>query len=87
MAGLSEPVLLHIANFISREDIVHLSMTCQRLKNVLPTFSLIRGPDLNERGPPSGGSFIPSIYFDGPGLNSPVEKLIVSMSWSDQVSY
>ena len=83
---LPELVLLHIASFLPYEDTIHLSMTCQRLKNELPSFSLIRGSDLHEYGP-SYGDWLPSTYFDGPRLTSSVQKLIMSMTWQDQVGY
>ena len=86
LQDLPELVLLHVGSFLPYVDIIHLSMTCQRLKSVLPSFSLIKGSDLHEPGP-SSGHWVPSTYFDGPRLKASVQKLIMSMTWKDQVSY
>ena len=83
---LPELVLRRIANFLPCEDIIHLSMTCQHLKNVLPTFSLLRGPDLHEHGWYSP-HWNPLVYFDTPPLKGPVQRLVMSTTWNDQVKY
>ena len=89
---IPEEILLYIASFLPFRDIIHLSMTCQRIKRILPTFKEIRGPDIEEHGPSPaldcpGSDWDPKCYFDTPRLISPVQKLIISMNWKDQVGH
>ena len=80
---LPRNILLNIANFLYIEDIVCLSNTCRRLKRLLPLW-LIRGPDVNDRGPKTWESWIPEIYFDTHTILSPIFVITLSMYWQDQ---
>ena len=61
-------VLLCIANHLPDEDARHLSLTCQRFRNILPNYPhIINGPNVNEGGP-HDGHFVPTNYFTGPVL-------------------
>ena len=82
---LPELVLLHIATHLPTNDACILSLTCNRMKNLLPNHSYtIYGPDVKEDGP-SDGHWCPSRYFDSPKLQSTVEKIVMGMTWRDQV--
>ena len=82
--SMPEEILRHIASFLSIRDVKNLSFTCVRLKRVLPSYKEIRGPDLRDSGP-SEGHWTPECYFGSPRLTSPIQKLIMSMKWKDQV--
>ena len=81
---IPEEILRHIASFLSIRDVKNLSFTCVRLKRVLPSYKEIRGPDLRDSGP-SEGHWTPELYFGSPRLTSPIQRLIMSMKWKDQV--
>ena len=77
-------VLLRIADFLTPEDTTKLSMTCRRLKELLPTFLVMRGPDISSRGRGTGMGTLET-YFNGPKLHKSVKHLTVSVeSWKDQ---
>ena len=80
---LPRKILLHIAKFLFIEDIIYLSMTCKRLRRILP-IRLILGDNFHESGPKTWESLVPSIYFDTPALSSPVTIATISMNWRDQ---
>ena len=93
---LPEEILLHVSRFLHFKDIINLSMTCKRMKKVMPKFKVevkqIKGPDINELEVPEVDSWYPSHYFDTPYFESSgdwkfhgVYKLGVSMRWMDQV--
>ena len=80
---LSRKILLHIAQFLYIEDIICLSNTCRRLRRILPLW-LIRGPDIDEYGPKTWDSWVPSMYFEAPSFSSPIFMITISMYWQDQ---
>ena len=81
---LPEEILRHIASFLPYQDVVRLSMTCHRMKLILPTFLLGKGPLVNQLGP-NDGHWTPEHYFDTPILTSRPQKVTISMKWRDQV--
>ena len=83
MDRLPRKILLHIARFLFIEDIIYLSMTCKRLRRILP-LRLILGDNIKECGPKTWESWVPSTYFDTPTLSSPVTMATISMNWRDQ---
>ena len=72
-----------IAGYLTAEDIARLSQTCRRLRTSMPTFEVIRGVDFHIRGP-AWGHWVPELYFDGPPLSRPVQRLTMSLMWVDQ---
>ena len=80
---LPELALLHIALFLTTEEITCLSRTCKRINSILPAFMRIKGKDFHEFGP-SGGHWCPEIYFDGPKLKKRVKEIKMSLTWKDQ---
>ena len=55
---------------------------------ILPIYKfpkVIRGPDIDERGP-RDGHFLPSEYLRCQDLITRVEKIEMSMTWKDQVT-
>ena len=80
---LPRKILLNIAKFLFLEDIIYLSMTCKRLRRILP-IRLILGDKINECGPKTWESWVPSTYFDTPILTSSVSMATISMNWKDQ---
>ena len=81
---IPEEILCHIASFLPFQDVIRLSNTCQQMKRILPCFKECKGPNVDERGP-NDGDWTPEWYFDMPRLTSSVQKLIISMTWKDQV--
>ena len=78
-------VLLCIANHLPDEDARHLSLTCQRFRNILPNYPhIINGPKVDEGGP-HDGHFVPTNYFTGPVLEYNVDRIEMSMARWDQV--
>ena len=45
---LPDEIVRHVVSFLSYEDIANLSMTCNQMKRILPTFKFIKGPIINE---------------------------------------
>ena len=93
---LPEEILLHVSQFLYFKDIINLSMTCKRMKKVMPKFKLevkqIKGPNINITEVTGVDSWHPSQYFDTPYFESSgdwefqwVHQLGVSMGWKDQV--
>ena len=93
---LPEKILLHVSQFLYFKDIINLSMTCKRMKKVMPKFKLevkqIKGPNINITEVTGVDSWHPSQYFDTPYFKSSgdwefqwVHQLGVSMGWKDQV--
>ena len=79
---LPRKLVLNIAKFLFLEDIIYLSMTCKRLRRILP-IRLILGDKINECGPKTWESWVPSTYFDTPTLTSSVSMATISMNWKD----
>ena len=93
---LPQEILLHVSQFLYFKDIINLSMTCKRMKKVMPKFKLevkqINGPNINKTEVTGVDSWHPSQYFDTPYFESSgdwefqwVHQLGVSMGWKDQV--
>ena len=83
-----ELVLLCIARHLPTDDARNLSMTCQKFKNILPTYPnplIIKGPNFDERQHHSDWHFTPKKYFQSPILESRVERIDMKMKWKDQV--
>ena len=83
MDGLPELVLLKIGEYLSYRECINLSMTCRRLRNVLPKFVLIKGEEFKIHGP-NGGHWCPEFYFDGPTMKGKVKRFRASVRWKDQ---
>ena len=81
---MPEEILRHIANFLHYQDVIHLSMTCQHMNRILPSFRQVKGPNLDISGP-RDGHWTPEWYFDTPRLTTPLQKITISMKWKDQV--
>lgn len=82
---MPEEILRYIAKFLHYQDVIHLSMTCHHMNRILPSFTQVKGPNLDISGP-SDGNWTPEWYFDTPRLASPVHKITISMIWKDQVT-
>ena len=80
---LPEPMLYYIGTFLPITDVMKLSMTCGRFRDILPKYLLMTGPDIAEYEDTDD----PKVYFDGPILKECVRSIDISMLWNDQVSY
>ena len=67
LSEMPELVLLRIIDFLIPEDTTKLSMTCRRLKELLPAFLVMRGPDISSLGIGTGMGTLET-YFNGPRL-------------------
>ena len=84
LCELPDLVLLRVADFLEAEDTARLSMTCRRLRDLLPRFLVIRGKDFSVLGSRTGDLEVEP-YFDGPRLPAGVKRLTVSVvGWKDQ---
>lgn len=88
LSDIPDLVLLHVADYLSPEDIVKLARTCRRFYSILPSFLVMKGKDFYAVGPTYQESVRkgspPEHYFDGPPLTSTVKKLNMSVVWKDQ---
>ena len=91
-----EEILLHVSQFLHFKDIINFSMTCKKIKKVMPKFKVevkkIKVPNINIEEESDVDSWHPSHYHDTPYFESSgdwkfhgVYKLGVSMRWMDQV--
>jgi len=91
LQDLPELAILHVASFLSFQDVNSLVKTCCRLHSILPKYSRVvfKGKNFNKHGP-RDGHWCPEHYFDGPLLTSRdvyrlrVASLKMSMKWLDQ---
>lgn len=84
---LPDLVILEVAKHLTSNDGRNLKMTCQRFKNILPTYpkpEVIHVADLNEHQEWQDSHFSPKEYFRCHNLNHHVEKIDVSLKWKDQ---
>lgn len=84
LCEMPDLVLLRVADFLVAEDTARLSMTCRRLRDLLPRFLVIRGKDFSAGGSGTGWGDVEP-YFDGPRLPAGVKRLTMSVAgWKDQ---
>ena len=94
LEALPALVLLDIAKHLPTDDARNLSLTCKRIRNILPNYPqplIIRGYNFEERqcegilGQQWDGYFRPKRYFQSPLLESKVDHIEMTMKWKDQV--